>query len=204
MDEQELQARLRAADRARGTESADSWIDDLVEATMSTDPSNERPRQRRTWAMVAAAAAVVATIGVGAAVLTAGDDDGDGGRSDAPEAKAKKELALSLAPADPMQMCIVFSPEALKPMEVAFSGKAYDVEGDTVRLAPDHWYRGGDGADDVVLTAGSADVLLEGGIAFEDGQRYLVSAIDGQVATCGLSAPYSEEMAAAYDEAFGD
>ena len=47
-------------------------------------------------------------------------------------------------------------------------------------------------------------MLLEGGIAFEEGKRYLVSAVDGQVATCGLSAPYSEEMAAAYDEAFGD
>ena len=200
MDEQELQARMKSADPARGPAAADSWIDDLVGATMDTETSNERPRGRRTWVLVAAAAAAVVAIGGGAFALTDGDDV-DNGKDRA--ADPRKELALTLAPVDSMQMCIEFSPEVLEPMEVAFSGEAYEVEGATVRLAPDHWYRGGEVADEVVLTAGSAEVLLEGGIAFEEGERYLVSAVDGQVATCGLSAPYSEEMAAAYDEAFG-
>jgi hypothetical protein len=209
MDEQELEARLRAADPARGPMPADSWVDDLVEATMTTETSTgtsketggQQDGRRRTWALAAAAAAVVAAIGGGAFALTAGDDD-EGGRTAQDE--AREELALGLPAQDPMQMCAVFSPEALAPMEVAFSGEAYEVEGDTVRLTPDHWYRGGDGADDVVLTAGRPEVLLEGGIAFEEGERYLVSAVDGEVATCGLSAPYTEEMAAAYDRAFAD
>lgn len=200
MDEQELAARLRAADPARGPGPADSWIDDLVGATMDAETSNERPSARRPWLLVAAAAAAVAAIGGGAFALSNGDGDT---KAEDQEAKAYKELALTLAPFDSMQMCIEFSPDALKPMEVAFSGKADVVEGDTVRLMPDHWYRGGDGANVVVLTAGDPDVLLEGGITFEEGERYLVSAVDGQVATCGLSGPYSEEMAAAYDEAFG-
>jgi len=202
MDEQELEARMRAADPARGPAPADSWIDDLVEATMTTETSTEQRSGRRTWVLVAAAAVAVAAIGGGALALTAGDDDGDSGRNTAQD-QPRKELALTLPASDPMQMCIAFSPEALAPMQVAFSGEAYDVDGETVRLTPDHWYRGGDGADDVVLTAGKPEVLLEGGIAFEEGQRYLVSAVDGEVATCGLSAPYTEEMAAAYDEAFG-
>ncbi len=207
MDEQELGARMRAADPARGSAPADSWIDDLAEATMmtetteTTETTRKQSSGRRTWVLVAAAAALVAAIGGAAVALTAGDDDQ--GQNTAQD-KPAKELALTLPAADPMQMCIAFSPEALEPMEVAFSGEVYEVDGDTVRLTPDHWYRGGDGANEIVLTAGSADVLLEGGIAFEEGKRYLVSAIDGQVATCGLSAPYSEEMAAAYDEAFGD
>ena len=202
MDEQELQARLRAADPARGTEPADSWIDDLVGATMATETSNEQPSGRRPWLLVAAAAAAVAAIGGGAFALTNGDDD-DGGAKDQ-AAEPRKELALTLAPYDSMQMCIEFSPDVLEPMEVAFSGEVDEVQGETVRITPDHWYRGGDEATDVVLTAGSPDVRLEGGIAFEEGQRYLVSAVDGQVATCGLSGPYSDEMAAAYAEAFGD
>ena len=205
MDENELEARMRAVDPARGPAPADSWIDDLAEATMDTETSarTEQPRGRQAWVMVAAAASVLAVVGGGAFALTRGDD-GDNARSNNLEAKQHKELALTLAPLDSMQMCIAFSPEVLAPMEVAFSGEAYEVDGDTVRLAPDHWYRGGDGANDIVLTAGRPEVLLEGGIAFEEGERYLVSAVDGEVATCGLSAPYSEEMAAAYDEAFGD
>ena len=202
MNDDELRAQLKRADPARHSAGADSWIDDLVGATMDTETSNERPRGRRTWVLVAAAAVAVAAIGGGAFALTNGDDDDDKNAKDQ-DAKPDKELALTLAPYDSMQMCIEFSPDALAPMEVAFSGEVYEVDGDTVRLTPDHWYRGGDGANDVVLTAGDAEVLLEGGITFEEGERYLVSAIDGQVATCGLSAPYSEEMAAAYDEAFG-
>lgn len=205
MDEQELQARMRAADRARGPAPADSWIDDLVEATMATETSTEEPRGRRTWVMVAAAAAVLAVLGGGAIAMTAGDDDpdGSGGSGNDPVAQPHKEIALSLPAPNAMQMCVEFSPEVLKPLEVAFSGEAYEVDGETVRLTPDHWYRGGDGATDVTLTAGSPEVLLEGGIVFEEGERYLVSAVDGEVATCGLSGPYTEEMAAAYDEAFG-
>lgn len=209
MNDDELKARLRAVDPARRDAGADSWIDDLVGATMdaetnagtSTGTSAGGRGWRRPWVLAAAAAVVVAAVGGGALALTTGDDDDS--RRGADDAKRHQELALTLPPADTMQMCIEFSPEVLAPMEVAFSGEAYDVDGETVRLAPDHWYRGGDGANDVVLTAGSPEVLLEGGITFEEGERYLVSAIDGQVATCGLSGPYNAEMAAAYEEAFG-
>lgn len=202
MNDDELEAQLRSADPARRSMGANSWIDDLAEATMTTETSTEQPRGRRTWAIAAAAAAVVAIVGGVAFAVTVGGDD------DAPakdrEAQERTVLALAVPPPDSMQMCIEFSPEVLEPMEVAFSGEVDEVQGETVRITPDHWYRGGDEATDVVLTAGSPEVLLEGGIAFEEGQRYLVSAVDGQVATCGLSGPYSEEMAAAYAEAFGD
>jgi hypothetical protein len=212
MDEQELKARMQATDRARGTAPADSWIDDLVEATMDTETNRGtnrgtnggQPRGRRTWVMAAAAAAVAATIGGGAFALTQDDDGGRNGRDDSVEAEPPKELALTLPAPNAMQMCVEFSPDVLAPLKVAFSAEVEDVDGETVRLVPDHWYRGGNGADVVVLTAGSPEVLLEGGINFEEGERYLVTAEDGQVATCGLSGRYTEEMAAAYDEAFGD
>ena len=44
MDEQELQARLRAADPARGPGPPTSWIDDLVGATM--DDGDEHTSSR--------------------------------------------------------------------------------------------------------------------------------------------------------------
>lgn len=207
MDEQELKARMRAADRARDTTPADSWIDDLAEATMdttrNTKTDDEQPRGRRTWALAAAAAAVVATVGGVAFAATQDDDDGGNGQDDTVAVEPPEELALSLPEPNAMQMCVEFSPEVLAPLKVAFSAEVADVDGDTVRLVPDHWYRGDTGADVVVLTAGSPEVLLEGGITFEEGERYLVGADGGQVATCGLSGPYTDEMAAAYDEAFG-
>lgn len=203
MNDDELKAHLHHADPARRLTGADSWIDDLAEATMQTETSTEQPRGRRTLALVAAAAAVVAIVGGVAFALTGGDDDTPAKDPAARDAEERTELALALPRADSMQMCIEFSPGALEPMKVAFSGEVTEVEGETVRITPDHWYRGGDDATDVVLTAGSPEVLLEGGITFEEGQRYLVSANGGQVATCGLSGPYSEEMAAAYAEAFG-
>ncbi|KAA1419078.1 hypothetical protein F0U44_11495 [Nocardioides humilatus] len=196
----ELKGRLNAADPARHHASADSWIDDLVEKTMNEENDETAPARRRPWMLVAAAAAAVAVIGGGTIALTADGDDGD---KPATEAKVHKVLDLTLGPVDSMQMCIQFSPEALEPLQVAFSGEVYEVDGDTVRITPDHWYRGGDGANDVTLTAGSAEVLLEGGITFEEGERYLIGADGDTVATCGLSGPYTEEMAAAYEQAFG-
>ena len=38
---------------------------------------------------------------------------------------------------------------------------------------------------------------------FQVGQRYLVSANDGKVTVCGFTAPYCDELAAMYEQAFG-
>ena len=77
------------------------------------------------------------------------------------------------------------------------------MAGDQVTLEVDHWYKGGD-ADVVQLTSpGDESVLLEGGIQFAEGERYLVSASEGTVSSCGFSGPYTDEMAAAFAEAFG-
>ncbi|WP_183092252.1 hypothetical protein [Nocardioides stalactiti] len=133
--------------------------------------------------------------------LTSGDDD-DRGRDPSTAAEPPTVLDLTLPAPNMMQMCVQFSAEVLEPVQVAFSGVATEVDGTTATLTPDHWYRGEE-ADLVVLEAPSPDVLLEGGIVLEEGERYLISADRGQVATCGLSGVYTEEMAAVYDEAFG-
>ena len=66
-----------------------------------------------------------------------------------------------------------------------------------------HWYRGGD-ADQVTVQAPPAEMqALIQAVDFQDGQRYLVAANDGFVTACGMTAPYSDELAALYAEAFG-
>lgn len=187
----ELLHRLQDADPARTDAPAASWIDDLVEEAMNDE--REPAPSRRTWMLAGAAAVAVIAGGVGFAVM-GGDDE-----PDRPSRPSVTELALPAS--DPMMMCVQFSVDALRPMETAFSATAAEVEGEAVLLEVDHWYAGGD-ADQVRLLAGSPAVLLEGGITFTEGERYLVTATEGTVNTCGFSGAYTDEMAAAYEEAF--
>jgi hypothetical protein len=200
MNDDELRARLQAADPARRDAPADSWIDELVEATMDEQENRtEEPRGRTRWLVPGVAAAAVAAIAVGGYAFIAADDGGGGDKGD----EQRTELALTLPAPDPMQMCIQFSAETLRPMEKAFAGTAADVTGDQVTLDVDRWYKGGDA--DVVELTGSTDagVLLEGGIQFTEGERYLVTATGNDVNGCGFSGVYTDDMAAAFDEAFG-
>lgn len=197
--QERLLRRMRAADPAQQTApAASSWIPDLVEATMSTDlgPAT-RPRR---WAPAVAAAAVVAVVAGGAyAVL---QDDDPGARTTPPEATATTLALPGGGDGASMSSCIQFDVEFLRAMEVAFSGTATEVGGDTVTLEVDHWYKGGDA--DVVRLANfdPRNVSLDG-FTFEQGDRYLISATDGAVSFCGFSGPWSEELAIAFDQAFG-
>lgn len=194
MNDDELRARLEAADPARHDVPAASWIDELVEATVS-GTEQETARRRNGWVLGAAAAAVVAALGVGGYAVLADDD---GGGSDEPTT-----LALTLPKGDPMMMCIALSPEELSRVDQAFSGTATEVGDRSVTIETDHWYKGGD-ADLVTLeTSGDEYVLLEGGIEFAEGERYLVSASLGTVGSCGFSGVWTEELAGVYAEAFG-
>lgn len=187
----ELRRRLQAADPARDDVPADSWIEDLVEATMND--VQERVPSRRTWVLAGVAAVATLVVGAAASVLLL---------DDAPRVQPVRELALDLPAPDPMMMCMEFSVDGLRPMETAFAATAVDVIGDEVLLDVDRWYRGADQADRVRLHASSEAVLLEGGITFAEGERYLVTATDGTVNGCGFSGPWTSAMAHAFGEAF--
>lgn len=208
MNDDELRARLKAADPARAVDedvaTGPSWIDDLTEATMtettkSTAPSTEgQPEQprRRLWIPAAAAAAVLAATAI---ALTAGGDD-----DVPPAAQPAVGMTLTLPADDAMASCMQLSAESLRPMEVAFSGTATTVEDTTVTITPDRWYKGGTGATSVQLTTmGEEMVALLGSVQFEQGQRYLVTATDGQVNACGFSAEWTPELAQVFEQAFG-
>jgi hypothetical protein len=127
---------------------------------------------------------------------------GDDGTKD----EQQTELALTMPANDPnapIAMCMELTADALRPVETAFAGTATDVTGDQVTLDVDRWYKGGD-ADVVQLTSSTdAGVLLEGGIEFTEGERYLVTATGGNVNGCGFSGVYTDDMAATFEQAFG-
>jgi hypothetical protein len=106
---------------------------------------------------------------------------------------------------DAMAMCMQFSVDILADMPTAFEATATAVDGATVTLDIDHWYRDSTGsdADIVVVNAPEGMEALIGGIAFETGSHYLISAsAEGNVSYCGYTGPATDELRASFDQAF--
>lgn len=156
--------------------------------------ASPRPSTRRRWfglgAIATAAAAAIAVVAL---------QSGGGGTVTATE--------LSLTPADPLtQMCMAFDPASLAAVPVAFGGTVTSITatdtGSTVRIEVDRWYRGGD-SDVVDLAVPSGFTAALDGIDFVEGQRYLVSAVDGVVTSCGLSGAATPEYEQIWNDVFG-
>lgn len=200
MDDNELRARLQAADPARKDVPAPSWIDELVETTMTTAQEQQTeqgtPRRPR-WVVPAAAAAAVAGLAVvGALAFGGGGDD-----------PADEPTTTQLALPDPdsaMQMCIQIDAEVLKTVPVAFDGTVTAIQGETVTLDVDRWYAGGDADVVELVNPGQAGdfAMIEDFLAFEEGKRYLLVAEGGRVSGC-LSSQWTGELESMYAEAFG-
>ena len=200
-----LRDRLRAADPASSLPPADpERVARLLEDVMSTELTTEnretgtRNRGPLTW--LVAAAAVVVIAGVGLFALFHGDD---GPGTGAPTASGPTVTTLT-APADAAYSarCAVPNAQTLGQATVAFAGTVDVVADGRVHLRVDQWYAG-DPTDGVEVTAPPAtlDQLLQS-VHFQEGQRYLVAAHDGQVMVCGMTAPYSADLAKVYSQAF--
>ncbi|MDA0270254.1 MAG: hypothetical protein O2919_04415 [Chloroflexi bacterium] len=111
-------------------------------------------------------------------------------------------LELSAGGGDGMMSCMAFDPAILAEMPVAFEGTATAVDGDRVTLEVDRWFKGGD-AETVVVVAPQGLEALIGGIAFEVGGQYLVSATNGQVNYCGFSGEATPDLRAGFEAAYG-
>jgi len=171
---------------------------ELLEKIMSTplkEKAEPTPAPRRTWTIAVAAVAALVLAVAGGMALTGGDE--------APVA-AGPPLELTAGGEDIMASCIAFSPEELDNVaELAFAGTVTAVDGDTVTLTVDEWYRGGDAAQ-VVLNAPQGMEALIGGIPFVVGDAYLISAQGGSVNYCGFSGPATPELQAGFDAAFAN
>ena len=103
------------------------------------------------------------------------------------------------APGDNVaQMCIQISPELLADMQVAFKGTVQTSENGIVTLTIDQAYKGTD-AQVATLVAPEGMEALIGGVTFEPGQQYLITATDGVVNYCGFSGPATPELQALFD-----
>lgn len=168
----------------------------LLEQVMST-PTKERQSQttpRRTWTIaVAAVAALVLAVAGGIGLST---DEGT------PSIRDEAPIALDAGGEDITASCIAFSAEELERVaEIAFAGTVTKVDGNTVTISVDTWFRGGD-ASTVVLNAPQGMEALIGGIPFAVGGEYLISAQDGTVNYCGFSGESTPELRAGFEEAF--
>lgn len=197
----ELRDRLAAADPAQRV-SVNPIPDHLMEQIMTTTTPTDSPtgspapaRRARRWTLPAlggAAAAVAAVIGV----ATLG-----GGNSPA----TATPLELTGAGDDAMASCLPFSVDILDDMVTAFEGTVTAVDGPTVTLDVDRWYNDGTGsaAESVIVNAPQGMEALIGGVPFEAGGSYLISAdADGNVAYCGYTVPATDDMRAAFAQAF--
>jgi hypothetical protein len=200
----ELERRLRSADPApapRQGQPVAPWIRDLVEETMTItneradERAGGRPGQRSRWLAVAACGA--AAVALSGGLYASMQDPG------APSAKAPPpavELTLNAEPIG--QSCLPFSVDQLKAMPLAFSGTVVRLEDGTVRLTVDRWYRGGTSPEVLLKAPAGDDVALVGAVTFEQGKRYLVTASEGIVGSCGLTTAWDPQMEAAFQEAF--
>lgn len=101
-----------------------------------------------------------------------------------------------------MGSCVAFDVAILREMPVAFGGTVVATSAGSVTLDVDRWYKGGS-ADQVTIATpdGTTSVALDG-VEFTQGARYLVTATDGNVNTCGFSGPATAELEKAFAEAF--
>ena len=170
---------------------------ELLEEIMSTPTeqvtTEPAPKKRSPWLVGVAAAAVLVVV-VGGVIALTGNSDDDQVASGPP-------LELNAGTEDVMASCIMFSVEELARAPLAFEGTVTSVEGETVTLDVDEWFKGGD-AEQVVLHAPAGMEALIGGIPFEEGGQYLITAYDGTVNYCGFSGPSTPEFRAAFEEAF--
>jgi hypothetical protein len=170
---------------------------ELLEEIMSTPTgqvtTEPAPKKRSPWLMGVAAAAVL-VVAVGGVIALTGDTDED-------QVATGPPLELNAGTENLTASCIMFSVEELARAPLAFEGTVTSVEGETVTLDVDEWFKGGD-AEQVVLHAPAGMEALIGGIPFEEGGQYLITAYDGTVNYCGFSGPSTPEFRAAFEEAF--
>ena len=158
-----------------------------------SEPGSGPPAPARPmWIWIAGAAiAVVAAIGLIFAVWANNDSSG-----------SADPLVLSAGDGGTTGSCLPFSLETLAGMPQAFAGTVTAVTDNTITLAVDRWYTGGDATTVELTTIADAQALL-GGPSYEVGSQYLITASDGAVNSCGYSDAATPDLRESFAAAFG-
>jgi hypothetical protein len=202
VNDDELQQRLRRIDPAARTSAhpvtgprAAALLESIMDTPLHTadhpQPSRAaRPRGTRRWFAAAAAGAAAIAVGVGVLALTGGDE----------KDTAATSVAYSFGePVDPtMMMCLPVTDYIPEPGLVGFKGTVTAATDTTVTVEVTKWFAGGD-ADVVELNTTDVAIPALDGVEFVVGGEYLVTVLDGQVLTCGLSGPADPVLEGIYE-----
>ncbi|WP_262059446.1 hypothetical protein [Streptomyces sp. STR69] len=212
MNDDELLARLKAADPALTSSAPPPDIDQLVEATLNTvTPTATAPvsagapavRPRRHLLGLAAAVGLL-LLGGGIGVGVMANGGGGGGTANAGGNQAKH--SGSSAPAGALRLtaeggsakCVAPTPDTLRGYPTLFLGTVTSVKGTVVTFRVDHWLKGGT-ARTVVL---DSDTSRPEALTFSNGDRYIVAAKDGVVPVCGANGVTADDIAK-FRQAYG-
>ena len=173
---------------ATGSRAA-ALMEQIMQTNITPTAPGPSPARRRPLMLAISGLALTGVAALGFVILR-GDD-----------AKAPTTIALAFAPPSPAgARCMQLDASITQPDgTVAFRGTVASIAGNVVTLDVTKWYANGT-ADQVVVTTGTADGTVDPELSasFEQGGDYLVSAVDGQVAGCGMTAQYSTELDALY------
>lgn len=146
-------------------------------------------RRLTVWVAVLIGLVGLATI----LIVASASDDGSPATGD--------PLVLTMAD-EAAASCLPFDVQTLATMSHAFAGTVTAVGDDTMTVAVDRWYAGGDTSIVELRTTHDAQALL-GGFPVDVGAAYLLSAQQDAVSYCGYSGPATPELQQAFDTAFG-
>ena len=197
MQHDELFERLARLDRvgsapmesATGPRAA-ALMEQIMQTNITPTAPVPSPARRRRPLMLAIGGLALTGVAALGFVILRGDD-----------AQAPTTIALAPAPTAPAgARCMQLDASITQPVgTVAFRGTVVSVAGNAVTLDVTKWYANGT-ADQVVVTTATTDGTVDPELSasFEQGGDYLVSALDGQVMGCGMTAQYSTELDALY------
>ncbi|MGW1727783.1 hypothetical protein ACWCQK_33325 [Streptomyces sp. NPDC002306] len=206
MNDDQLLARLRAADPALTSRAPLPDINRLVEAALNTDTAAQpektaagitaRPAKpgtgrgrRRHLALAAAAGLLMLAGGIAGAVMA---------NSDSGSSSASGPLTLTAESGGAQARCIEPVPDRLRKYPTLFEGTVTSVKGSSVHFRVDHWLIGGDG--DTVRLDRDADEPES--LTFLVGEHYIVAATkDGTVPQCGANM-VSDETRSTFRKAY--
>ncbi|MFE4799355.1 hypothetical protein ACFRFL_30910 [Streptomyces sp. NPDC056708] len=206
MNDDELLARLRAADPALAPTAPLPDVNHLVEATLNTDTTTQSAksaagvttrrakvtarRGRRSLLGLAAAAGALMLGGIITAGVMGNDDNG--------HSSSAGPLTLTTQSGSVGAKCAEPVPDRLRQYPMLFEGTVTSVKGGSVAFHVDHWLSG-DGATTVRLDSGKDAVER---LTFSVGEHYLVAAKDGVVPQCGANLA-SDETRSLFRQAYG-
>ncbi len=191
MNDDQLQARLRAADPASGMEP----LPEMRRAALLERAALATAAPRRTRLPVVLGGLVAVATVAGAIVLLLPRPDGPTGPA----------VTLRAAGTDPTVSCAPladFAVEGLRGSDLALRGRVESVSDGTAEIVPLEVYRGAAVSLVRLRTDAGGGPALDGPV-LRDGEQVLIAATDGSVAACGLSGVRSTELQRYYDRAFG-